>query len=347
MITDTIQKLIDRKDLDFTEVETVIKQITEGRATDAQMASFLTALRMKGETVQEITAAAQTLKNKCIPLNLNTPEAIDIVGTGADCRGTFNISTIAAFIAAGAGCKVAKHGNRSVSSKSGAADVLEALGANINITPAESLSIFEKTGICFLFAPNYHPCMKFAAPVRQEIGIRTLFNILGPLINPAQAKMQLIGVYDKKLVEPIAKVLQNLGVTRGMTVHGFDGLDEATITGPTMISEIKDGKITSYTVKPEDFGLKPVYLKDIQGGDSRENAQIILDIFNKKETGAKRDIAALNAGLALYITKIAPDIKEGVELAKVSIDKGFALKALNEFIALSNSKRNVSGGLKA
>lgn len=337
MIIDAIRKIINSKDLDFAEVQTVIEEITEGRTTDAQIASFLTALRLKGETVQEITAAAQTLKNKCIPLNLNTPEAIDIVGTGGDCRGTFNISTTAAFIAAGAGCKVAKHGNRSASSKTGAADVLEMLGANINLTPAESLAIFKKTGICFMFAPNHHPCMHFVAAVRQEIGIRTLFNILGPLINPAHTKMQLIGVYDENLTEPIAKVLKNLGVTAGMTVHGKDGLDEATITGPTMVSEIKNGEITSYTISPEDFGLKRATIADIQGKNIEDNAQIIKNIFSGKETGAKLDVALLNAGLAIYITKTAPTIKEGIRLAKAAVDNGLALKTLENFIEASNT----------
>ncbi len=335
-IINAISKIIDLKNLEFTEVQEVIEQITEGRATDAQIAAFLTALRAKGETVEEITAAASVMKNKCIPLDTKIPETIDIVGTGGDCAGTFNISTTSAFIAAGAGCKVAKHGNRSVSSKSGAADVLEALGANINLSPAESLTLFEKTGICFLFAPNHHPCMKFVAHIRHEIGIRTLFNILGPLVNPAHTKMQLIGVYDEKLTEPIANVLKNLGITRGMTLHGADGLDEATISGQTSISEIKDNKIISYKISPADFGLKIASLVDIQGGDSKENAQILKDILSGKEKGAKRDISVLNAGLAIYITGNAKDIKEGVELAKASIDKGFAQKTLEEFIKNSN-----------
>jgi len=336
-IIKAISKVIEFKNLESREVREVLEQITEGRATDAQIASFLMALRAKGETVQEITAAAEVMKNKCIPVNTKIPETIDIVGTGGDCAGTFNISTTAAFIAAGAGCKVAKHGNRSVSSKSGAADVLEALGANIDMKPEESLALFDKTGICFLFAPNYHPCMKFVAHIRREIGVRTLFNILGPLINPANTKMQLIGVYDEKLTEPIANVLKNLGITRGMTLHGADGLDEATLTGETFISEIKNSKIISYKISPKDFGLKRATLADIQGGDVKENAQIIRDIFSGKEKGAKRDIAVLNAGLAVYITGHADDIKSGVELAKASVDKGFAQKTLEDFIKISNS----------
>lgn len=345
MIKDSILKIINGKNLGYNEVQAVINQIAEGKATDAQIASFLTALRIKGETVEEITAAAETMKGKCIPVNIKSPEAIDIVGTGGDCTGTFNISTAAAFIAAGAGCKVAKHGNRSVSSKSGAADVLEELGANINLNADESLSIFEKTGICFLFAPNYHPCMKYVAGVRREIGFRTLFNILGPLINPAHAKMQLIGVYDKKLVKPIAEVLKNLGITGGMTVHGTDGLDEATIAGGTMISEIKNSEIVSYTINPEDFGLKRARLEDIQGGDAKENAEIIKNIFTGRETGAKRDTATLNAALMLYITKNAASINEGVKLAKSSIDNGFALKTLEDFISLSNDPKILQRGL--
>ncbi len=338
-IVKAISKIIDLENLAAIEVQEVIEQITRGKATDAQIASFLTALRAKGETVEEITAAAEIMKSKCIPLDTKIPETIDIVGTGGDCTGTFNISTTSAFIATGAGCKVAKHGNRSVSSKSGAADVLEALGANINLTPKENLSILKKIGICFLFAPNYHPCMSFVAHIRHEIGIRTLFNILGPLVNPAHTKMQLIGVYDEKLTEPIANVLKNLGITRGMTLHGADGLDEATICGQTSISEIKDSKIISYKIKPQDFNLKTATLVDIQGGDAKENAQIIKDIFSGKEKGAKRDVAVLNAALAIYITGLAKDIKVGVELAKASLDNGFAQKTLETFTSLSHSSK--------
>jgi len=343
MITNAITKIINRQNLDYDEVKEVIEQITEGKATEAQIASFLTALRMKGETVQEITAAASVMKNKSIPFNIKVPETIDIVGTGGDCAGTFNISTAAAFVVAGAGGRVAKHGNRSVSSKSGAADVLEALGANINLKPEESLEIFNETGICFLFAPNYHPCMRFVANVRREIGIRTLFNILGPLVNPAHTKMQLIGVYDAKLTQPIAKVLKNLGITDGMTVHGADGLDEASITSDTMISEIRNSEIKSYTIKPEEFGLKRTQLKDIRGGTPKENSKIILDILSGREKGAKLDIVLLNAGLALYITGKAENIKGGIELAKTAVDEGLALNTLNKFITLSKGH----GGLKA
>ncbi len=337
MITDAILKLINGQNLEYNEVKTVIEQITEGKATNAQIAAFLTALRIKGETVQEITAAANVMKEKCIPFNINSKQAIDIVGTGGDCSGTFNISTAAAFIAAGAGAKVAKHGNRSVSSKSGAADVLEALGANINLKPENSLKIFNEIGICFLFAQNHHPCMKYVADVRHEIATRTLFNILGPLINPANTKMQLIGVYDKKLTEPIAKVLVNLMVTDGMVIHGADGLDEATICTETTISEIRNSEIKTYTIKPEDFGLKRAGITDIQGGSPDENAKIILDILSGKEKGAKLDIAALNAGLVLYISKKADCVENGINLAKSAISNGSALKTLKDFITLSNS----------
>ncbi len=337
MITNAILKLINGENLEFEEVKSIIEQITEGNVTNVQIASFLTALRIKGETVQEITAAATVMKNKCIPINTKIAETIDIVGTGGDCCGTFNISTAAAFIAAAAGSHVAKHGNRSVSSKSGAADVLEALGANINLKPENSLEIFNKTGICFLFAQNHHPCMKYVAEVRHQLGIRTLFNILGPLINPANTTMQLIGVYDEKMTEPIAQVLVNLGITDGMVIHGADGLDEATITDITRVSEIKNSKIQTYNIKPEDFELKPASLADIQGGNPEINAKIILNILNGTEYGPKHDIAVLNAALALYITKKADSVKKGVELAKSAIDKGLALKTLNEFIRLSNS----------
>lgn len=335
LIVKATKRILEGKNLKFKETQEVIKQITEGKATHAQIASFLTALRFKGETVQEITAAATIMQDKCITIDTKTPDTIDIVGTGGDRAGTFNISTAAAFIAAGAGCKVAKHGNRSASSKSGAADVLEELGADINLPPEKSLDIFKKIGICFLYAPDYHPCMQYAAPVRQEIGIRTLFNVLGPLINPAKTKIQLIGVYDKKLTEPVAQVLKNLGITRGMTVHGADGLDEATITDETFISEIKCGKITSYKVTPKDFGLEYASLRDIQGSNTKENAKIIKNIFSGKEKGAKYDIAAFNAALSIYLTGNSKDIKEGVKLAKDSINNGSALKTLEAFISLS------------
>jgi len=347
MITDSILKLIDGKNLDRSEVSSVIEKITDGVVSEIQIAAFLTALRIKGETVDEITSAAEVMKKKCIPIPMNDPKTIDIVGTGGDCKGTFNISTAAAFIAAGAGCKVAKHGNRSVSSKSGAADVLEALGASINLCPENDLKIFKKTGICFLFAQNHHPCMKYVARVRSEIGTRTLFNILGPMINPANTKMQLIGVYDEKLTEPVANVLKNLGITAGMTLHGSDGLDEATITGDTTVSEIKNSKIETYKINPSDFGLKTAQLKDVQGGDSKENARIITDIFKGKEKGARRDIAALNAGLAIYITGRANTIKQGVELALASIQNGSALNTLHNFIELSNTLKTAeSEGLQ-
>lgn len=336
MITDKIVKLINGLDLEYSEVVDVINQMTEGRVSDVQMAAFLTAIRIKGETVQEITAAAQTIKNKSIPFYSDVKNAIDIVGTGGDCCGTFNISTASAFIAASAGCYVTKHGNRSASSKSGAADVLEALGANINLTAEKSAQILKRIGICFLFAQNYNPCMKYVANVRQKIGTRTIFNILGPLVNPARAKMQLIGVYDKKLTEPLAYVLKNLSITNGMTVHGTDGLDEATITSETIISEIKNSKIITYTIKPEDFGLKRSTLADIQGGTPEENAQIILNLFKGKEKGAKLDVALLNAALLIYITKRSASIKEGVELARMAVEKGLTLKILTDFIKYSN-----------
>lgn len=337
MITDAILKIIEGDNLDFNETQTVINQITEGKATDAQIASFLTALRIKGETVQEITAAAEVMQDKCIHIDTKCSEVVDIVGTGGDCTGTFNITTAAAFIAAGAGCKIAKHGNRSVSSKSGAADVLEAFGVDINLKSDQSLEIFKKTGICFLFAPDYHPCMKYVANVRHEIGFRTLFNILGPLINPACTSTQMIGVYDEKLVRPVAEVLRNLGITNGMTYHGADGLDEASITTKTAIAEIKNSEIISYTIHPADFGLKTAPLKDIQGGNPKENSEIIKNIFNKKDAGAKRDIAILNAALIIYVAKKANTIKEGIELAKASIDNGLALSTLENFISYSKS----------
>jgi len=337
MITDAILKLINHQNLKFNEVRGVVDQITNGTATDAQMGAFLVALRMKGETVEEITAAAEAIKNKCIPFNLPNPaETIDMVGTGGDCCGTFNITTVAAFIVAAAGVKVTKHGNRSSSSKSGAADVLETFGVDIYLSPKKSLKVLEKTGICFLFAQNHNPCMGHIGSIRKQIATRTVFNILGPLINPARAGMQLIGTYDEKLTEPMAKVLKNLGITDGMVVHGTDGLDEASITSDTIISQIRNSEIKTYIIRPEDFGLKRAVLSDISGGSPEENKQIILNILSGKDKGARLDITSLNAALALYIAKKVPSIKEGVELAKATVDKGLALKVFSEFVKLSS-----------
>lgn len=334
MIQEAIQKVLNGKDLDFDTAKKVMEEMMDGTATQAQMGGFLTAMRMKGETVPEITACATVMREKGIQI---TPvrEVIDIVGTGGDEVGTFNISTTAAFIVAAAGVPVAKHGNRSVSSKSGAADVLEQLGVNLDVTPVQAEKILEKTNICFMFAPVYHSSMKYAAPVRKELGVRTIFNVLGPLSNPAGATMQLMGVYDKKLLEPLAEVLSNLGVTRGVAVCGEDGLDEITLSGPTHVCEIRNGSLSSYDITPEQFGLTRCKLSQLIGGTPEENAQITRDILSGKEKGPKRDVAVFNAAVAMYLGIDNCTISDCVSRAQEIIDNKLAEKKLEEFIRVS------------
>lgn len=336
MIKEAINKVIKGEDLDYETQKAVFEEIMTGEATQAQMASFLTALRLKGETVEEITASAEVMREKGIKIN-PTRDVMDIVGTGGDEVGTFNISTTSAFVVAAAGVPVAKHGNRSVSSKSGAADVLESLGANISITPEQAEEVLSEVGISFLFAQTYHSSMRFAGPVRKEIGIRTIFNILGPLASPAAAKMQLMGVYDKNLTEPLAHVLSNLGVTRGVTVCGSDGLDEITLTGPTKVCEIREGTIKSYEITPEEYGFERCELKDLIGGTPEENAQITRDILSGKETGPKRDVVIFNAAIAIYLGIDGTTIEDSIKIAKEVIENGKAYEKLNAFVAMTQS----------
>lgn len=288
------------------------------------------ALSMQGETIDEITAFATVMREKGVKLRPER-EVIDIVGTGGDQVGTFNISTTSAFVVAAGGVPVAKHGNRSVSSKSGAADVLEGLEIPVALSAEQNEEILKKTGICFLFAPVYHSSMKHAAPVRRELGVRTVFNILGPLSNPAAATMQLLGVYDKKLAEPMARVLANLGVTRGVAVCGEDGLDEITLTGETQVHEIRFGEITSYTITPEQFGLARCPLDQLIGGTPEENAQITLDILYGRETGPKRDVILMNAGMSLYLGIDGITLADGIEMAKDLLESGKAKEKYEEF----------------
>lgn len=331
MIKEAIHTLMEGKDLSYEMAKGVMEEMMDGTATQAQMGAFLAALRMQGETIEEITAFAQVMRDKGIKIQPQR-EVIDIVGTGGDEAGTFNISTTSAFVVAAGGIPVAKHGNRSVSSKSGAADVLEKLGANVSLDPEQNETILNRTGMCFLFAPVYHSSMKYAAPVRQQMGVRTVFNILGPLSNPAAATMQLLGVYDKKLVEPLAKVLGNLGVTRGVAVCGADGLDEITLTGETLVCEIRFGEVKSYTISPEQFGMKRCDLSCLVGGDPQENARITRDILEGRERGPKRDVVLLNAGMSLYLGIDGITLEEGVKMAGELIDSGKAAAKLEEFI---------------
>ena len=337
MIRESIIKLSKKQNLTYQEAEEVMDEIMSGKATPVQMSAYLTALALKGETIDEITASAAGMRAHCIKL-LHDMDVLEIVGTGGDGSNSFNISTTASMVIAAGGVPVAKHGNRAASSKSGAADVLEALGVKITIPPEKSQELLKKIGICFLFAQNYHIAMKYVAPIRKELGIRTVFNILGPLSNPAGANMELMGVYDKALVEPLAQVMANLGVTRGMVVFGQDSLDEISMSAPTSVCEIKDGKFTSYVLTPEQFGYERCTKEELQGGTPQENAEITKAILEGKETGAKRHAVCLNAGAALYIAGKADSIEAGVKLAEQLIDSGAALKKLEEFIEKSNQE---------
>lgn len=337
MIKEAIVKLSKKEDLTYQEAETVMDEIMSGQATPVQMSSYLTALSIKGETIDEITASAAGMRAHCIKL-LHDLDVLEIVGTGGDGANSFNISTTSSLVIAAGGVPVAKHGNRAASSKSGAADVLEALGVNITIPPEKSAELLKKINICFLFAQNYHIAMKYVAPIRKELGIRTVFNILGPLSNPAGANMELMGVFDQALVEPLAQVMAKLGVTKGMVVFGQDKLDEISMSAPTSVCEIKDGKFTSYVLTPEQFGYECCTKEELQGGTPQENAEITKAILEGKETGAKRHAVCLNAGAALYIAGKAASIEAGVKMAEQLIDSGAALKKLEEFIQKSNQE---------
>ena len=335
MIKEAIVKLSKKEDLTYQEAETVMDEIMSGQATPVQMSSYLTALSIKGETIDEITASAAGMRTHCTRL-LNDMDVLEIVGTG-DGANSFNISTTSSLVIAAGGVPVAKHGNRAASSKSGAADVLEALGVNITIPPEKSAELLKKINICFLFAQNYHIAMKYVAPIRKELGIRTVFNILGPLSNPAGANMELMGVFDQALVEPLAQVMAKLGVTKGMVVFGQDKLDEISMSAPTSVCEIKDGWFQSYEITPEQFGYTRCSKDDLVGGTPAENAEITKAILKGEEKGAKRQAVCLNAGAALYIAGKADTMEAGVRMAEELIDSGAALKKLEEFIHESNA----------
>ncbi len=335
MIKNAIQAVINGEDLDFETAKVVMNAMMDGSATQAQIGALLTGLRMKGETVEEITACATVMRERGLKIN-PVRNVIDIVGTGGDGTNTFNISTTAAFVHAAGGVPVAKHGNRGVSSKSGAADVLECLGINLNLTPAQCEEILKASNICFMFAQLYHSSMKYAAPVRKEMGVRTIFNILGPLANPAGATMQLMGVYDRKLVEPLAQVLSNLGVVRGLAVSGHEGMDEVTLTGATYVCEIRHGKLTSYEITPEQFGFSRCVLEDLMGGSPAENAQISVDILTGRERGPKRDVVVLNSAMALYLGIDNCTVTESIKWAEDIIDSGKAAAKLEQFRRLTN-----------
>ena len=336
MINEAIIKLAAKEDLSYEMAMGAMDEIMGGKATPVQMSAFLTAMSMKGETIEEITACAAGMRKHCIRL-LNDQELLEIVGTGGDRSNSFNISTTASILVSAAGVPVAKHGNRAASSKSGAADCLEALGVKISLPPERSREILEKINLCFLFAQNYHLSMKYVAPVRKELGIRTIFNILGPLSNPAGASMQLMGVYEEALVEPMAKVLMNLGVKKGMVVYGQDCLDEISLSAPTTIGEFRNGTYKKYVIAPEDYGFQRCRKEDLQGGTPEENAAITRAVLNG-EKGPKRNAVVLNAAAGLVIGQDGIDLREAIHEMEKIIDSGKAAEQLEKFIQLSNEK---------
>lgn len=334
MIKEAIAQLVKREDLTSEVMEQVMEEIMTGEATDAQKASFLTALSMKGETIDEITSAAKVLRSHCERF-LNDMDVLEIVGTGGDGSNTINISTLSSVVVSAAGIPVAKHGNRAASSKCGTADCLEALGVKIDCAPARSAQILKDINLCFLFAQKYHPAMRFVGAVRKEMGIRALFNVLGPLANPAGATMQLFGVYSEELVEPLAHVLRNLGVKRAMVVYGRDSMDEISLSAETKVCEFKNDEFKSYVIKPEDLGLTRCNKEDLVGGTPQENAAIVNDILGGAK-GPKTDVVLLNAGAAIYLASDGITLKDGIEKAREIIVSGKAKKQLKEFIEETN-----------
>ena len=334
MIKEAILKVYQHENLTYDEAYQTMDEIMSGEASEVQMSAYLTAMSMKGETIDEITASAEAMRAHCVRL-LNDKEVLEIVGTGGDGSNTFNISTTSSIVISAAGVPVAKHGNRAASSKCGAADVLEELGVNINIPPEKSLKCLKKINLCFLFAQNYHLSMKYVAGVRKELSIRTIFNILGPLTNPAGATMQVLGVYDKDLVEPLTEVIKNLGVKSALVVYGLDVMDEISVSDKTFVCGLKDGKTMSYEISPEYFGMEFSSKEDLVGGDAKENAKITLSILNG-EKGPRRNAVLLNSAAGLYVAGKVESLREGVSLAAEIIDSGKALEQLEKFIECTN-----------
>ncbi|ARY90776.1 MULTISPECIES: anthranilate phosphoribosyltransferase [Lacticaseibacillus] len=339
MIKQAIEKVVNHQDLTFEESRAVLDEIMSGAASEVQTASLLTALTAKSPTIDEIVGAAASLRSHALAFP-ETEDVLEIVGTGGDHANTFNISTTSAIVVAATGTKVTKHGNRAASSKSGAADVLEALGLDINETPAVSYESLQKNNLAFLFAQEYHKSMKYVAPVRKQLGFRTIFNILGPLANPAHPTRQLLGVYDETLLEPLANVLKKLGVTHAMVVHGRDGLDEITTADETIVVELRDGHLTKYTITPEQFGLARSQRADLIGGTPETNAQITRDIL-AGNPGPHRDIILLNAGAALHLAHPELSVQQGIALAAQTIDTGQALEELHRLLAFSAKRKDV------
>lgn len=339
MIKEAIEKIVSKEDLTYDEAYTTMHEIMSGETTPTQNAAFLAALSTKStkaETIDEISGCAAAMRELATPVEHEGTETLEIVGTGGDRSNTFNISTTAALICAGAGAKVTKHGNRAASSKCGTADCLEALGVNLDQDPDKVRAELASCGMSFLFAQRHHAAMRHVGPIRKEFGIRTVFNILGPLTNPAKPAFFLLGVYDGYLVEPIARVLSNLGVRRALVVYGEDHMDEVSLSAPTMVCELKDGYYRTFEIKPEDFGFTRCQKEDLLGGTPEENAATVRSILAGEDRGPKRDAAVLNAGAALYVAELADSIADGVRLAENSIDSGAALRTLDAFIEESN-----------
>jgi len=334
MIKEAIKKIAKRENLTYEEANQVMDEIMSGNTSDIQTSAFLTGMAMKGETIDEITGCAAGMRAHCVKV-FNDMDVVEIVGTGGDGSNSFNISTTAAIVTAAGGVPVAKHGNRAASSKCGTADCFEALGVNISVSPEKSAQLLKEINICFLFAQNYHISMKYVAPVRKELGIRTVFNILGPLANPAGANMELMGVYEEELVEPLASVLENLGVKRGMVVYGQDCLDEISMSAPTKVCEFHDGEKKCYVIQPEDFGFERCCKEDLVGGTPEENAAITRSIL-EGEQGPRRNAVLINAGAALYLSGKYQTMVEGVKAAAELIDSGKAMEKLEEFVKCSN-----------
>lgn len=335
MIKDVICKMRKCQDIGKEEMTECMTKIMSGTVDPIEICAFLTALSMKGESVEEITAAAKVLREKATPIDLGGLSAMDTCGTGGDGGRTYNVSTAVAFVVAAAGIPVVKHGNRSVSSQCGSADVLEALGGHIDLTPAQAKAMLQDTGLCFIYAPSYHGAMKHVAHVRRTLGFRTLFNILGPLVNPARVSGQVIGVYDDKLTEKMAFALRSLGTKRALVVHGKDGMDELTVTDESIVTELDGEAIRTYVVSPEQYGLGRHKLESLQGGDAKQNSGIIQDVLGGMR-GPTRDLLLINAGAAIYIGGIAKSIEEGIRLAENIVDQGKALRLLVDFITYSN-----------
>lgn len=340
MIKEATAALIDGKDLTYEQANAVINEIMNGETSQVQTAAFLTALSTKGETIEEITACAAAMRSHALPVQYDG-DLLEIVGTGGDGAGSFNISTTSSIVIAAGGVPVAKHGNRAASSKSGAADCLEALGVNIQLAPEQCVKLLKKIGICFFFAQKYHTSMKYVGPVRKELGVRTVFNLLGPLTNPGHANLQVLGVYAEHLVEPMAKVLYQLGVKRGMIVYGQDKLDEISMCAPTTVCEFDNGEYKTYVIRPEDFGMKTAQKDALKGGTPEENADITRAIL-AGEKGVRRDAVLLNAGAGLYVGGKADSLADGVKLAATLIDEGMAQQTLNAFIRESNKQESVA-----